>query len=277
MAEFKGPKFSASRLAKWLGRLVEQTVSTRPGTYVFETPPFVARQTVRNRKTGARTRFMIRSKNDLSIAKQIYASEDYRVDRLARFSDIRARYEAILASGHTPMIVDCGGNIGLSSLYFSEHFPEARIVVVEPDDANFAVLSENCSGRNIIPVQAGISAESRRGRVVDVGRGSAAFQVEADPEGNLAFITVPEILSTHGAGTLPFLIKIDIEGFEQDLFSKPSPWFDEFYLAVIELHDWMMPGQARSGNFLKAVAPLNRDFLHINENIFSISNRSSAA
>nr|WP_321441407.1 FkbM family methyltransferase [uncultured Hyphomonas sp.] len=273
MSKTNGPKLSASRLVKWIGRRVAEAVSARPGTYIFESPPFSAKQVVRNRRTRSRTRFVIRSKNDLSIAKQIYASEDYRLERLARHKDIQIRYQDILAQGKTPLIIDCGGNIGLSALYFSEHFPDARVVTVEPDDSNFAILSENCRERNIIPVHAAISAEACRGRVVDIGRGSAAFQVVAHPDGDLVFRTVPDLLSEYGAEAESFLIKIDIEGFEQDLFSRPVPWLDDFYVVIMELHDWMMPGKARSANFLKAIAPLERDFVHINENIFSISNR----
>ncbi|MFN3911971.1 FkbM family methyltransferase [Hyphomonas sp.] len=278
MTKRRGPKLSASRLAKWLGRRIEQVFSARKGTYVFEAPPYTDQQTVLNRVTRARTTFRIRTKNDLSIAKQIFESEDYRLERLARHADIRAHYDALLKAGKTPLIIDCGGNIGLSALYFSEHFPQARVVTVEPGDDNFATLSENCRGRNILPVHAAISAEASVGRVVDIGRGSAALQVVPDPEGDLVFTTVPALMAQHGgAGAAPFIVKIDIEGFEQDLFSRPAPWLDEFYLVVMELHDWMMPGEARSGNFLRAVAPLNRDFVHIHENIFSISNRAPAA
>lgn len=278
MTRRRGPKLSASRLAKWLGRRVEQALTARKDTYVFLSPPYTDKQTVLNRITKARTTFRIRSKSDLSIAKQIFQSEDYRLERLARHPDIRARYEALVNAGKTPLIVDCGGNIGLSSLYFSEHFPKARIVTVEPGDDNFATLSENCRGRNILPVQAAIAAEASVGRVVDIGRGTAALQVVPDPDGDLVFTTVPELMAQHGGeGAVPFLLKVDIEGFEHDLFSRPAPWLDDFYVVVMELHDWMMPGEARSGNFLRAIAPLNRDFVHINENIFSIANRPPEA
>lgn len=278
MTKRRGPQLSASRLAKWLGRRIGQVFSARKGTYIFQSPPHADYQTVFNRTTKARTIFRIRSKNDLSIAKQIFQSEDYRLERLARYADISARYDALLKSGKTPLIVDCGGNIGLSALYFSEHFPEARVVTVEPGDDNFAVLSENCRGRNILPVRAAIAAEASVGRVVDIGRGSAALQVVPDPDGDLVFTTVPDLIAKHGGpGAAPFILKVDIEGFERDLFSRPAPWLDDFYLIVIELHDWMMPGEARSGNFLRAVAPLNRDFIHINENIFSVANPATGA
>ena len=69
---------------------------------------------------------------------------------------------------------------------------------------------------------------------------------------------------------VPFIIKIDIEGFESELFSKNTEWIDMFPLVIIELHDWMLPKTANSNNFLKEISKLDRDFLYFNENIFSI-------
>jgi len=34
-----------------------------------------------------------------------------------------------------------------------------------------------------------------------------------------------------------------------------------------------MPGQGTARNFLRALAELDRDFVYINENVFSIANR----
>ena len=66
---------------------------------------------------------------------------------------------------------------------------------------------------------------------------------------------------------------MDIEGFEQDVFSGGTEWLDRFYVAVIELHDWMLPRKASSRPFLSAVAAHDRDFLFRGENVFSIPNR----
>jgi len=38
------------------------------------------------------------------------------------------------------------------------------------------------------------------------------------------------------------------------------------------LHDWLLPGQGTSRSFLKCMAALDRDFVHIGENVFSIRN-----
>lgn len=267
------PKFSASRLLKWIGHRIERVVDPKKGDYVFLTPPFLARQAIRNRRTGAKHFFRIRNKSDLSITKQIYLSEDYSIAPLRRAVDIKARYEALVSEGKTPLIIDCGGNIGLSAKYFAEHYPKAKIVVIEPETDNFTTLKDNCTEAGIIPMRAAIAGKTGKGKAVDVGRGASGIVVEPDPDGDLAFITVHQLLEEHGGSdTAPFIFKADIEGFEADLFAGETDWLDAFYLLVVELHDWMLPGEARSQSFLEAVAPLGRDFIHINENIFSISN-----
>ena len=38
-----------------------------------------------------------------------------------------------------------------------------------------------------------------------------------------------------------FIVKVDIEGFEQNLFLSNTNWIDNCMLIIIELHDWMIP------------------------------------
>ena len=71
----------------------------------------------------------------------------------------------------------------------------------------------------------------------------------------------------------PFIIKIDIEGFESELFSQNTEWIDRFPVLIIELHDWVRPKEKTSLTFLNAISKLDRDFVYVKENIFSISNR----
>src|SRR4051795_4718769 len=44
-----------------------------------------------------------------------------------------------------PRILDCGGNVGLASLFFKRRFPHARIPAYEADPALFAILKRNLS------------------------------------------------------------------------------------------------------------------------------------
>ena len=52
-----------------------------------------------------------------------------------------------------PLILDCGANIGISTLYFKWAYPQARVVVFEPDSANFQLLSQNCTKNGLQQVE----------------------------------------------------------------------------------------------------------------------------
>jgi len=45
------------------------------------------------------------------------------------------------------LIIDCGANIGLSALYFSEKYPNHEIICFEPDPIIFEILEQNLSTR----------------------------------------------------------------------------------------------------------------------------------
>lgn len=42
-----------------------------------------------------------------------------------------------------PLILDCGGYIGISALFFKLQYPHAKIIVFEPDSKNFKLAKEN--------------------------------------------------------------------------------------------------------------------------------------
>jgi hypothetical protein len=76
---------------------------------------------------------------------------------------------------------------------------------------------------------------------------------------------------------IPFMAKIDIEGFEDILFSSDTEWVQRFPVIVIELHDWMIPGKATSNNFLRTIAQYDRDLLFRGENVISLANAKPAS
>ena len=41
------------------------------------------------------------------------------------------------------VIIDCGANIGLASIYFKFHFPDVKIYAFEPEISNFKMLKKN--------------------------------------------------------------------------------------------------------------------------------------
>src|SRR5688572_1443802 len=54
-------------------------------------------------------------------------------------------------------IIDGGANIGLTSIIFSNMYPEAEIIAVEPESANYLLLEKNARGyKNIRLVKAAV-------------------------------------------------------------------------------------------------------------------------
>jgi hypothetical protein len=75
--------------------------------------------------------------------------------------------------------------------------------------------------------------------------------------GGLAAITMDDAIASVPNGA-PFIAKIDIEGFEADLFAGDLAWIDRMALVMIEPHDWLFPGKKTSRTFQSAMG--DRDF-----------------
>jgi FkbM family methyltransferase len=270
-------KFTLVWLQRW-GKVLGLGLLGRRPKFVVLSPPFLGNQYIFD--PGRRTLLHVRIRNvvDFCTLSEIFWDRAYDLGRLARGAEIAAYYDQLVAAGAQPLIVDCGANMGLAARYFAHDFPAARIIAIEPDESNVRQARLNNDAAQVEIRQAAVASAPMQGRIVDLGRGNNALQVEADEGGALEMISLNSILAgAEAAGQVPFMVKIDIEGFERELFSRNLEWLDRFPVLVIELHDWLMPGQGTSRNFLRAIAGLDRDFVYINENVFSISNRLGAA
>jgi hypothetical protein len=96
---------------------------------------------------------------------------------------------------------------------------------------------------------------------------------ETQDDTGISCVTVEEIYRQEriSSGVFPFLVKIDIEGAEADVFAKNTDWVSEARILVVELHDWLFPKQGKAADFLKRIAAEPRDFITMGENVFSIS------
>jgi FkbM family methyltransferase len=208
-----------------------------------------------------------RTLGDISIFFQIFVKREYETRQWPQNKKLGDRYKAILASGHVPVIVDAGANIGLSALWFAARYPEAKIYAVEPDDANKDMLTRNVAGNPmIVPLHGAIWDRPSRLKIENPEAGSASFRV-IEGEGSLRAFSVPEILAMEERGEL-FIVKIDIEGGEASLFRSNTGWVKDPALIVIELHDWKYPGDGTSQTFLQTIASASVDFLAWGENFF---------
>ena len=148
-------------------------------------------------------------------------------------------------------IVDCGAHIGCTSLFFTLKYPQTRVIAVEPDAENFRMLSANLeSFPNVIPLNAAIWHRNSRVRIANPGTNPTGLYVnevaEVDSQG-LPGLTIPQIMKKAGVDFIDIL-KIDVEGAEQRLFSSPDchEWLSNVSVLIVELHDRLYPGCARA-------------------------------
>jgi FkbM family methyltransferase len=193
-------------------------------------------------------------RGDVPVLRQVFRDQQYEVGG-AVGKKISQRYHEIIRDGKIPTIIDAGANIGTASIWFSAKFPNSAIVAIEPEPGNAAVLRKNVEASPRITVlEAAIG--SHAGYVAVPEFTGSGVQTERSDHG-IPIVTMHQAFSSVPNG-IPFIAKIDIEGFESDLFSTNVGWLDEVQVVFIEPHDWMIPEKRTSRGFQRAMG--ERDF-----------------
>jgi FkbM family methyltransferase len=225
---------------------------------------------------GGQRKFHFRadSVGDRGVVDQIFRAADYQIHPDARFQTLVRYAAAQVAGGKRPLVIDAGANIGASSVYFALQYPSGRVVAVEPEKGNAELLRRNCEGLDIVVREAALGAEPGTAFLSDPGHSDWGFRVAQNGTVPVSMVSVPELLEEADAQQLfPLICKIDIEGGEAALFANNTAWVDRFALIIIELHDWLFPGEGNSRNFLKTIAAHDFDFMYRGENAFCFNNR----
>jgi FkbM family methyltransferase len=172
----------------------------------------------------------------------------YRVHARRDGSD-RASFEHVFGGAYEldvasepRLIVDLGANAGYASVFFALRYPSARVIAVEPVPENAKLARKNVSrlGRVDVVEAAAWPRPARLG-LVDPGKGYWGMRVSEDASGEIAAVTIPDLLDRAGADRIDIL-KIDIEGAEAQLFSENTAWLGRVDMLVLELHDRFVPG-----------------------------------
>jgi FkbM family methyltransferase len=200
--------------------------------------------------------------SDLTTLWHTLGAREYDLRPFAQYATVKRAYERIIAAGATPVIIDAGANIGAASIWFSNEFPAARILAVEPDPASANLCRLNTRARNVETFEAAIGA---RPGSVSLVAADASWGTRTIRGGEVPIVTVRELLARVPSGEL-LIAKIDIEGFESDLFAAETDWIDQTTVLIIEPHDWMLPGQGSSRTFRAAIGP-EFDMLVSGENL----------
>ena len=157
---------------------------------------------------------------------------------------VNLEYDCLRQPLNPKLIVDCGANVGYSSIFFLGKYPAAHVVAIEPEPGNFTQLKRNLApfGRRVTAIQSGIWSHPtgltiRRGQFGD-GR-DWATQVVETPSGQAPDIQAVDMAGVLAASGFPRIdiLKVDIEGAESALFGRfTEQWLNKVDNLVIELH-----------------------------------------
>jgi len=143
------------------------------------------------------------------------------------------------------VIIDAGANVGMTAAYFALRYPMAKIVAIEPEPSNFAMLKKNAQlFPQIIPVNAALW--SHEGFVHVIVGGSGHFGAYTTERQAATGITVPATTLQALMQKLRIeyvdLLKVDVEGAECEIFKDATPWINRVGVICAELHDRLRPG-----------------------------------
>jgi FkbM family methyltransferase len=173
--------------------------------------------------------------SDIWVASQVFMQRGYLHSTLQNLSP--------------KFILDAGANIGLTAIFFTNLFPGARIVCVEPEKTNCVLLRKNVAFYpQIEVVQAGLWGSECVLRITNPDADSWAFRTVKDESAceGVRGLSVDQICDQYGEAVIDIL-KMDIEGAEKEVFaSGTTTWLNRVRMLMIETHDRLVPDCTRS-------------------------------
>src|SRR5437867_2073117 len=152
-----------------------------------------------------------------------------------RSSDLSVFSQVLITAGYDcdfarppRTIVDAGAHIGLCSVFFANRYRDAKIVAIEPEKSNYALLEKNtASYPNVIPVQGVLWKNSDEVSILDPGFGTWGFQttdaatpgVAARGQKKSRGMSVDTLMKEYDIDYID-LLKVDIEGSEKEVFEN---------------------------------------------------------
>jgi len=164
---------------------------------------------------------------DESVFVEIFVEREYAVD----VAD--AEY-----------IVDAGAHIGCASLFFSQRFPSARIIAIEPDETNFELLTQNLEPvERAVPLRGALWSHSTQLAIKNGPRWPTwSYRViESEASATVPAFSVQNLFDRFELPRIDVL-KIDIEGAKIEALQDANRWIGRVGTIIVETHDQWRPG-----------------------------------
>jgi FkbM family methyltransferase len=184
---------------------------------------------------------------DLWTIHEVWVEQEYRVSQLCK----------------PRVVVDLGANIGLTSLWFANLF-DAVVIAVEPSEANAAVARKNLErfGSKATVVQAAVGAAVGTGTFLP-GPASTCGRMDfhntlsnseqiSERAVEVPIIDMASVLRLIPSDSSIDLLKIDIEGGEEELLRGDVSWLDRVNAILIEFHPDLIDYHAALATLVRA-------------------------
>ncbi|BDS11589.1 FkbM family methyltransferase [Aureispira anguillae] len=207
--------------------------------------PLISRETAKIKLTLHNRPLVLefrQNQSDLYILRENFIQNIYDFD-----------YESIVPN--VKSVVDLGANIGLTSLYFQNRFPNAKVVCVEPVSHNVEMIKKNASNNNFswgvetAAIQSSVGSvtlypnewwsSSTVNKDIADKRQSNEGRVEYNhklPPEEVEAIPVDVVFDRHNMDIVDIL-KMDIEGAEEPAILDNPKWFQRVRILIVEIHD----------------------------------------
>lgn len=184
-------------------------------------------------KTGNDEIFLRKKGSDVNVYWQIFINREYQT--VVDTTDLNKI--------EIKTIIDAGSNIGLTALYFSNHFSEAKIIALEPDKENYEQLVKNTekrSNENVL-LQKAVWSENTNVYLHNDFRDNQEWSrrvLKTETATKIEAVSINSIIEKYKIETVDIL-KIDIEGGEAEIFRSDCDlsFLDKTKILAIEIHD----------------------------------------
>ncbi len=160
------------------------------------------------------------------------------------------------ADSGSPVIVDCGANIGLATMYFKLAFPKAHVIAIEANPATFKALSANVADNKFNDVET-LNVAVTGGDETEValifaeaGDLRSTRMKELHGKSETTEILVPAKRLSSILPESVDLLKMDIEGSEHDVIDEIAPRLGQIKNVIIEYHYAAGGGRRSLGEFI---------------------------
>lgn len=180
--------------------------------------------------------------SDKIVYNQIFIVEEYKVivEFMLQFKKETKGWN----------IIDGGANIGLTTLYFHQNLPNAKIVCIEPDKDNFEMIKNNMRINNFSAngnlLNAGLWSKNTHIKTERSFRDGEDWSIIVketdDPTNALKAYSITDVINKQFDGEIIDLLKLDVEGSEKYIFEaeeEVAKFLSKIRFVIIEIHDEM--------------------------------------